>query len=66
MEILIDVEQSPQGRLTGTARLLADREAVTFSGTMELLASVEELCRRSLSAARPASPRGDAPTVIEC
>jgi hypothetical protein len=66
MEILIDVEQSPQGRLTGTARLLADREAVTFSGTMELLASVEELCRRSLPTGRPASSRGDARAVTEC
>ena len=39
MEILIDVDQSAQGRLTGTARLLASPEALAFSGTMELLAS---------------------------
>ncbi len=66
MEILIDVDQSPQGRLTGTARLLASNQALAFSGTMELLASLEELCRGSLSTGRSASSPGDAPTVTEC
>jgi hypothetical protein len=55
MEILIDVEQSPQGRLSGNARLLASPEALAFSGTMELLASVEELCRRGVPTRRPPS-----------
>jgi hypothetical protein len=65
MEILIDVDQSPQGRLTGTARLLSSPDTLAFSGTMELLASLEELCRRSLLTGRPASSRGDARTVTE-
>jgi hypothetical protein len=65
MEILIDVDQSPQGRLTGTARLLASRDALAFSGTMELLASVEELCRRSLPTESGASP-DHVRTVTEC
>jgi hypothetical protein len=59
MEILIDVDQSPQGRLTGTARLLASQEALAFSGTMELLASLEELCHRSLPTGRSASSSDD-------
>jgi hypothetical protein len=65
MEILIDVNQSPQGRLTGTARLPAAKEALAFSGTIELLASVEELCPRSLSTAVSLSSPGDARTVAE-
>ena len=65
MEILIDVDQSAQGRLTGTARLLASPEALVFSGTMELLASVEELCRRSLPTGPEPSP-DDVRTVTKC
>jgi hypothetical protein len=55
MEILLDVTQSPDGRLAGTARLLASRHALVFSGVMELVASVEELCGFSFPAS-PASP----------
>ena len=55
MEILLDVTQSPDGRLTGTARLPASRHALVFSGVMELVASVEELCGSSSPAAGPAS-----------
>jgi hypothetical protein len=65
MEILIDVDQSPQGRLTGTARLLAAKEVLAFSGTMELLASVEELCRGTLSTGPSVSSAGDALAVTE-
>jgi hypothetical protein len=60
MEILLDVTQSPDGRLTGTARLPASRHALVFSGVMELVASVEELCGFS-SPASPARPPADAP-----
>jgi hypothetical protein len=66
MEILIDVDQSPQGRLTGTARLLTGTEALAFSGTLELLASVEELCRRSLPTGRSASSPDNVRTATEC
>jgi hypothetical protein len=65
MEIVIDVDQSPQGRLTGIARLLTAKEGLAFSGTMELLASVEELCRRSLSTGPSVSSSGDARSVTE-
>jgi hypothetical protein len=65
MEILVDVEQSPQGRLTGTARLLASQDTLVFSGTMELLASLEALCRRSLTTGSESSP-DDVRTVTEC
>ncbi len=53
MEILIDVIQSPNGRLIGTARMPPSRNALSFSGTMELLASLEELCRSHLTRALP-------------
>jgi hypothetical protein len=59
MEILLDVTQSPDGRLTGTARLPASRHALVFSGVMELVASVEELCGFSFPAS-PASPSAGA------
>ena len=44
MEILLDVTQTPGGRLAGTARLPASRHALVFSGILELVASVEQLC----------------------
>jgi hypothetical protein len=56
MEILLDVTQSPDGRLTGTARLPASRHALVFSGVMELVALVEELCGFSPPPGGPASP----------
>jgi hypothetical protein len=59
MEILLDVTQSPDGRLTGTARLPASRHALVFSGVMELVASVEDLCGFSFPAS-PARPPADA------
>ena len=65
MEILIDVDQSPQGRLTGSARLLTSLDSLALSGTMGLLASLEELCRRSLPTRRPALSPGHAGTVTE-
>lgn len=44
MELMIDVEQSATGRLTGTVRTRDGTVAVAFSGTMELLAAVERYC----------------------
>jgi hypothetical protein len=58
MEILLDVTQSPGGRLTGTARLPDSRHALLFSGTMELVASVEQLCGVSPLADPVSSPSG--------
>lgn len=53
MQILLDVTQSAKGRLTGTAGPAADQDRLPFSGTMELVACVEKLCR-----ADPATQKG--------
>lgn len=45
MEILVDVEPGPDGRLSGSLRLLEHPESLAFSGTLELLTRLEELCR---------------------
>jgi hypothetical protein len=50
MEIIIDVAKSRDGRLTGTAGLVESQNDLPFTGTMELLACVEELCRRGSAA----------------
>ncbi len=55
MQILIDVSASTVGRLVGTVVAAGDGEARPFSGSLELLARIEELCRPA-----PASP-GDEP-----
>jgi predicted RNA methylase len=44
MEILINVEKSPTGRLAGTVRATGSQSATCFDGTMELLAAVERIC----------------------
>jgi hypothetical protein len=44
MEIVINVEMSPSGRLAGTVRTTNSESATDFDGTMELLAAVERIC----------------------
>ena len=45
VQILIDVDQAADGRLTGTAALVGEAETLPFSGNLELLARLEELAR---------------------
>jgi len=47
MQILIDIQSSPDGRLTGTITTPGNDDVATFSGNFELLAQLEDLCRRS-------------------
>jgi hypothetical protein len=54
MQILIDVSASTVGRLVGTVASAGDAEVRPFSGSLELLARIEELCRPE-----PASPGDD-------
>jgi hypothetical protein len=45
MQILIDIARSSDGRLTGTARPAGSaREGRCFTGVMELIACLEQLC----------------------
>jgi len=44
MLLVIDVEQSATGRLTGTVRVRDGTTALPFSGAMELLAAIERSC----------------------
>ena len=49
MQIILELTQDRDGRLSGSASLIpptAGAVSVPFSGTLELLASVEDLCRR--------------------
>jgi hypothetical protein len=46
MQILIGIEPSPGGRLTGTIGVQGSDDVATFSGNFELLAHIEDLCRR--------------------
>lgn len=55
MQILLDVDQASDGRLTGTATLAGHDGVLPFSGNLELLARVEELSRR----AHPDQSTGD-------
>jgi hypothetical protein len=67
MQILLEITQDQNGRLSGSAGLIpptAGASPVPFSGTLELLASVEDLCRRCPPTATddtdrtaPANPR---------
>jgi hypothetical protein len=45
VQILIVLEQVVDGRLSGTAALVGAREALPFSGTLELVTRLEELSR---------------------
>jgi hypothetical protein len=55
VQILLDVDQAENGRLTGKAMLAGHDDGLPFSGNLELLARVEELSRRANSD----QPRGD-------
>ena len=55
VQILLNVDQASDGRLTGTATLAGVGEELSFSGNLELLARVEELSMR----ANPEKPRGE-------
>jgi hypothetical protein len=45
MQIIIDIAQSGDGRLTGTARLASSAgEGRRFDGVLELVACLEALC----------------------
>jgi len=57
MHILIHVAQGTDGRLTGIASTAHDDDGLPFSGNLELLARIEELCRRH--AASPDQPNPD-------
>jgi hypothetical protein len=56
MEIVLEVTQSPAGRLSGTVRAAGQTGEVAFSGVMDLLACVEELCAREATGPLPSRP----------
>jgi len=60
MEIFIDVTRSSEGRMVGTAHRPSDGSHMPFSGTMELLACIEEMCTTAppVERARPARSGG--------
>lgn len=60
MQIILDITQDAGGRLSGTAGTAGETRVLTFSGTMELLARIEELCAESLCQAR--APRSGSVT----
>jgi hypothetical protein len=45
VQILVDIENEPDGRLTGVVTKVGTDEARSFSGKLELLNRIEELCR---------------------
>lgn len=45
VQILIELDQATDGRLTGSAGLMGEDGVLPFSGNLELLARVEELAR---------------------
>jgi hypothetical protein len=46
VQILLDIDQASDRRLTGSAALVGVDEKLPFSGNLELLARVEELSKR--------------------
>jgi len=52
VNIILDIMLDTGERLSGTARTADGTRVLTFSGTMELLARIEELCAESLCPAR--------------
>lgn len=48
MQILVNIGGAPQGRLSGTATIVGNDDAFAFSGKLELLNCIEELCRLHL------------------
>jgi hypothetical protein len=63
MQILIDVVRSGDGRLAGTARPADSAgEGRRFSGVMELVACLEQLCATASHPSKPSgSDRGSCP-----
>jgi hypothetical protein len=53
MEIVLKVIQDPAGRLSGTVRATDHAGETAFSGVMELLACIEELCAREATVPLP-------------
>jgi hypothetical protein len=47
MEIVLDLFQTPTGRLIGIARARDSNDEMAFSGAMELLACIERLRDRA-------------------
>jgi hypothetical protein len=56
MEIVLEVTQSPAGRLSGTVRAAGHAGERAFSGVMELLACIEELCAGEAAVPLPSQP----------
>jgi hypothetical protein len=57
MKIILDLTPDPpDGRLVGTATAAGDTEPVTFSGTLELIARIEELSRSPRRNPPPSTP----------
>lgn len=48
MQILVNIAGAPDGRLSGTATIVGNDHAFPFSGKLELLNRIEELCRLQL------------------
>jgi len=48
VQILVDIAQAPDGRLSGAAAIAGSDDAFPFSGKLELLNRIEELCRLHL------------------
>ena len=63
MQILIDITRLSDGRLTGTARPADSAgEGRRFSGVMELVACLEQLCATTSHPSEPSgSDRGSCP-----
>jgi hypothetical protein len=57
MQIVLELAWSRTRRPTGTARLAGQAHSLPFSGTLELLARIEELC----VATPGTNPQGHAP-----
>jgi hypothetical protein len=60
MKLIIDVVQSPDGRLTGFAVAAGGQAPRPFSGAMELVARVEELCQAAAMSPDTTDPRSHA------
>jgi hypothetical protein len=63
MQILIDIARSSDGRLAGTARPAdSASEGRRFTGVMELVACLEQLCATASDPSEPSEPdRGSCP-----
>jgi len=52
MKLVLDIDQHPDGRLAGSVGLRGDAALRPFSGVMELVASLEQLCETAARADR--------------